>query len=327
MAIELRVLRCALALAEHRSFSRASKALHLSQPALSHSIRKLELIVGTQLFERGTDGVIPTDAGQIFLVHAKEVVARESDLIREMDLVRGLDTGELHVGSGTYPSAMIVDRSVARLLREHPKIRLRIQTENYMNLLPLLRKRELDLAVVAVAGLSEDPEFHVTALQPHQAYFVVRKGHPLLRSKLKLPLQQILKFPLVTTSRITGHLLKGFLADAPESDMDQTAARSFPAIGCESVGMMKTIAAESDAVTILPLNTVVSGIQAGQLVALPLVVPLTRVAFGVVRLAHRRLSPLGETFVRILQQVDAELLEFEQKTAAKLFGSQKRSRR
>ena len=93
MAIELRLLQCALVLAEHKNFARAAKAVNVSQPTLSRNIQEIERRIETQLFERGTGGVVPTDAGEIFLEHAREVVARAADLNREMELLRGLEKG------------------------------------------------------------------------------------------------------------------------------------------------------------------------------------------------------------------------------------------
>ena len=102
MNFEIRLLSCALAVAEHRSFAHAARSLHVSQPALSRSIQALERLAGVRIFERGTRHVEVTDAGAIFLEYAQEVMARSADLSREMDLLKGLDKGELEIGVGTY---------------------------------------------------------------------------------------------------------------------------------------------------------------------------------------------------------------------------------
>jgi DNA-binding transcriptional LysR family regulator len=326
MAIELRLLHSALALAEHRNFARAAQAVHVSQPTVSRNIQEIERRIGTQLFERGTGGVVPTDAGEIFLEHAREVVARAADLNREMDLLRGLEKGELKIGAGTYQSAMMIDRAVIRLLCEYPAIRLQIHTDNREKLLPLLRKRELDLAVIGLGGIELEPEMHITRLSQHQGYFVVRSGHPLLASEGAPTLQSILRFPGVMTSRVTIPALKQFLARAPRDRTDYAHAKSFPAIACESVAMMKMIVAETDAVGLLPLNAVMAEVRAAQLVILSLVPPFLKVDFGIVRLAHRSLSPIGETFVRIQQEVDAEVLDFERKNAPRVVAASKPTR-
>jgi len=175
--------------------------------------------------------------------------------------------------------------------------------------------------VIGLGGIEVEPEMHLTRLNRHQGYFVVRSGHPLLASRGVPTLKSILRFPGVMTSRVTIPALKQFLASAPRNRTDHAIAKSFPAIACESVAMMKMIVAETDAVGLLPLNTVIAEVRAGKLVVLSLVPPFLKVAFGIIRLAHRSLSPLGESFVRLQLNVDAEVLEFEEENAPKVIAA------
>jgi DNA-binding transcriptional LysR family regulator len=326
MAIELRLLRSALALAEHRSFVRAANDVHISQPSLSRNIQALERIVGTKLFERAPDGVVSTDAGKIFLEQAGEVIARSADLQREMDLIRGIEKGELNIGAGTYTSVMVVDGAIIQLVRAHPSVRLQIHNDHRDKLLPLLHKRELDLAVVLLDASQNDSELEITRLHQHQGYFVVRRGHPLLRSKEMATIQSILQFPLASASRIPIAMLKQLLAGVKTKSANQSLAKSFPTIACESLAMMKRISGETDAVSILPLNVVWPEIQRGQLAILPLVPPAIKVAFAIIRLAHRSLSPLGDKFVSLVQEADEELLRFEQKNGPKFLAPRQGTR-
>jgi len=324
MSIELKLLRCALALSERTNFARAAQALHVSQPTLSRNIQDIERQVGTQLFERGKRGVVPTEAGKIFLEQAREMIARSGDLDREMNLLKGLEKGELNIGAGTYTSAMMVDRAIVRLVRAHPSIRLQIHSDNREKLLPMLHKRELDLAVVGLRGDTDDSDLHVTKLNEHQGYFVVRSRHPLLSSKAVPTLQNILQFPLAMTSRVPTLLMKKFLAGVPVAE--HSVAKSFPPIVCESVAMMKMLVAETDAVSVLPLNAIMAEVRTGQLKILGFVPQWMKADFGILRLEHRSLSPIGETFVRLIKEVDAELFEFEQKNAQKVLATPKPGR-
>jgi DNA-binding transcriptional LysR family regulator len=327
MPIELRLLRCALALAEHQNFVRAAEACYVSQPSLSRNIQEIERRVGTKLFERAAGGVLPTDAGKIFLEQAREVVARSSDLGREMNLLRGLDKGELRIGAGTYPSVMMVDQAVTRLVRAHPAIRLHIKIDNWANLLPLVMKRELDLAVMIVDGIAENPELHITRMSRHQGYFVVRSGHPLATvSKRTLTLQRLLQFPIVMSSRLPTAMLKRLLIGTFGDNPDTDSMKSFPSIACDSIPMMKTIIAGTDAVSVLPLSTVITEVLSRRFVMLPLVAPWFHSEFGVVRLAHRSLSPIGETFIQLLQEEDEKVLNIEKRAIPKLFVAPKRPR-
>jgi DNA-binding transcriptional LysR family regulator len=88
---------------------------------------------------------------------------------------------------------------------------------------------------------------------------------------------------------------------------------------------MKNIALESDAVALLPLNLLLADLEAKTMAVLPLVVPLLKPAFGIVRLARRSLSPLGEYFVRTVVEVDSEVVELEERAAKKLFRGKRRS--
>ncbi|MGO9946128.1 MAG: LysR family transcriptional regulator [Steroidobacteraceae bacterium] len=324
--IELRLLRCAIALAEHKNFVRAAQACGVSQPSLSRNIQDIERRVGTQLFERATGGVVPTDAGQIFLEQAREVVARSGDLTREMDLLRGLEKGELCVGAGTYPSAMIVDQAITQFLQAHPGIRVYMKVNNRMSLFPLVLNREIDFAVLIVDDLDKEPDLHITRMNRHQGYFVVRSGHPLLASNKELTLQRMLRFPLAMSARPPIAMLRRFLSGTYGDSPVPRALKSFPPISCESVAMMKTIAAGTDAVTVVPLNSITTEVRSGQLVVLPLVLPWFQVYFGVVRMAHRSLSPVAQTFVRKLQEEDAKVYEFEQRAAAEWLAPPKRGR-
>ncbi|MFO5992448.1 LysR family transcriptional regulator, partial [Pseudomonas aeruginosa] len=72
----LRHLRYLLAVAEHRNFTRAAEALHVSQPTLSQQVRQLEEQLRVQLLDRSGRSVRPTDAGELYLLHARRALRR-----------------------------------------------------------------------------------------------------------------------------------------------------------------------------------------------------------------------------------------------------------
>src|ERR1035437_10121532 len=121
MDFEIRLLRYALALAEHRNFARAARSLQITQPGLSRSIQSLERLAGIQIFDRGSRTVEVTDAGAVFLEYAHGVMSHSADLSREMELMKGLDRGELQIGVGTYVGVLYVDEVIAQIVCEHPE--------------------------------------------------------------------------------------------------------------------------------------------------------------------------------------------------------------
>jgi DNA-binding transcriptional LysR family regulator len=131
----------------------------------------------------------------------------------------------------------------------------------------------LDIAVVIADGMSEDPDLEITRMHRHQVYFVVRSGHPLMTANKAPTIQSMLKFPVVMTSRLPSAMLKRFLTATFGDKPIPSTMKSFPATACESVAMMKTIIAGTDAVALLPLNAVMAEVTSGQMEVLPLAAP------------------------------------------------------
>jgi len=320
MDVDLRLLRYALALAEQGNFARAAAMVHISQPAFSRGISELERRTGTLLFERSRHGVQPTDAGRLFLEQAREVASRAADLGREMDLLRGLDTGELSIGAGVYSGPMMVSRAVARLARQHPAVRLRICKDIWLNIADQVRRRTVDLAVIDARGLQDTPDFHFTPMVGHQCYLVVRAGHPLLQEAASITFGDVLRFPFAGGSRVPAPMLKEMLEETSGNGGPAPQVKSLPSIACDSLTMIKTITRGSDAVALMPLNVVMADVRAGKLAVLPIIRSWLQSAFAIVRLAHRSLSPLGEKFVSLLMEEDRKLLHYEQRAAEELSG-------
>ena len=99
--MELYQLRTFAAVAEEGHLTRAAERLHISQPAVSGQIKALEQELDARLFERSSRGVALTEAGRVFLVHAKVVLA---DAERARHAVResaSLPSGEVALGLPT----------------------------------------------------------------------------------------------------------------------------------------------------------------------------------------------------------------------------------
>ena len=84
MRVSFRQLGHAMALAKHRNFRLAAEELHISQPALTRSVRALEEALGARLFDRLSTGVEPTPAGEIVLARGRRVL-QESEIRRVGD--------------------------------------------------------------------------------------------------------------------------------------------------------------------------------------------------------------------------------------------------
>jgi DNA-binding transcriptional LysR family regulator len=313
MDFDLRLLRHARALAEEGSFARASRNLHLTQPALSRSIQELERRTGIKLFDRNRGRVEPTDLGRVFLVHARELLGRSEALEREVAMLRGTGTGSMVVGSGTLPTGMFMADAVAAFLGRNPNVGIRVVNDNWMMLVAALRRRELDFVVAAPPSEGESTGLATQPLSSCQGYFLVRAGHPLL-SRRELSLADIAAVPIICTSRLNTPVAVALLASREGGN----SGRSMPDVACESDEMMRRIAATTDHVLLSTLAANAGQIERGEFVPLPLVDPRISVTFAIIRLAERTLPPIANELIRDVIAADRAAFELARKLASGL---------
>lgn len=311
MPIDLRLLRHAHALAEHRSFSRAAAALKIAQPSLSRGIQELEARVGLPLFLRSRSGPEPTDFGRVFLQHAASVLALVDDLEREVALATELGTGEVAVALGPYVADTIGPICAARFSVAHPGVRLRTLLNDPVAVVRHLRARTVDLGVAESSVLEDDDAVEIIAgLAPLPAYVVVRAGHPLADLP-GLRMADLMRYPFAPVTMLTPRALKPMLAArrAP-SGPDAPPLPPFPAIECPTIRFAAGVVANSDAFTLATLGMVRAELERGELVAVHQE-PWIHTEWGVARLRGRRMSPGMLSLVEELKRAHAEVLRAE----------------
>ncbi len=177
MALPLHLLRLFSQVAEAASFSRAADRLHISQPAVSKGVRDLERQLGVALLERRSDGVRTTEAGAVLLTHAREIFAIERAAEAELRAMLGLAQGSLGVGASTTIATYHIARPLARFRALHPGVSLRLVSANTRDVLELLLRRELDIALVE--GPVEDERVEQLAWRREAMALIAAPGHRL----------------------------------------------------------------------------------------------------------------------------------------------------
>jgi DNA-binding transcriptional LysR family regulator len=288
MALQLRQLHYAVALAEEGNFSAAARRLHLSQPALSRSISSLEQALGANLFDRGSTGVTPTAIGRIVVERGRALLAGASEAEREVKLALGLEIGALNVGAAPYPANISVGRACGLLLRDHPGLRLDVRVGDWSLLVQLVLEGRLDIAVAEISAAEEDHLLETEPLPRHYGFFICNPNHPLRREPV-LSLEKILAFPLVAPS-----LPERFLSLSSVHRVD-------------TFRLVREIVRASDAVGMASASQIASDERNGLLCRLPLSVPWLHTGYGFVRLKGRTPSPAALAFMEKVREVEAEL--------------------
>ncbi|GAT31617.1 DNA-binding transcriptional regulator, LysR family [Terrimicrobium sacchariphilum] len=124
--MELREIRSFVILAEQLHFGNAARLLHLTQPALSRQIHKLEEELGGELLTRGRHGARLTAMGSAFLTKARVLLADADDLVRSSRLIAQGGAGRLRIGFG-FHTLDLVSRALVRLRKVHPLVRVTLR--------------------------------------------------------------------------------------------------------------------------------------------------------------------------------------------------------
>ncbi|WP_413542724.1 LysR substrate-binding domain-containing protein [Citricoccus nitrophenolicus] len=127
--VDLRQMRYFVAVAEERHFGRAAERLHMAQPPLSQQIKQLEATLGTRLFERTTRRVDLTDAGQLMLERARQILADVDALTQDVREVGDGAAGVLRVGFVGSATYRVMPALVQLARSELPGVRLHVMGE------------------------------------------------------------------------------------------------------------------------------------------------------------------------------------------------------
>jgi DNA-binding transcriptional LysR family regulator len=126
MALDPRQLRAFLAIVEAGSLGMAAETLHVTQPALSRMVRRLETQLGVPLFERRSTGMELTHYGHALLPHATVLSAEGARALEQINSLRGLGHGTLRIGSVASAAIMVLPPVLDRILTQWPNLHVQI---------------------------------------------------------------------------------------------------------------------------------------------------------------------------------------------------------
>jgi len=158
MALELNDLRSFLVLSEQLHFRRAAEILHVSQPALSKQIRRLENMLGGQLLNRRSRGLHLTSAGHVLLQHARQVIEDSDSAERITRLALKGEAGTLRVGFGIAVLARGLPNLMLRFGKRFPNVDLSVRNMSTSDQTQALRNRTIDVGFVRLPIRAEEIE-------------------------------------------------------------------------------------------------------------------------------------------------------------------------
>jgi LysR family nitrogen assimilation transcriptional regulator len=203
-AMDLKQLEYFVRVAEMGSFTRASIALDVAQPALSRQIRLLEVELRQNLLTRNGRGAVPTEAGKLLLEHGRGILHQVVLTREELGAARGALAGKVSIGLPPSLSKLITVPLAKAFAEQLPKAQLSL-TEGFSVLMHEgLRMGNLDMAVLYNPEQSTDLE--MATLHEDTLSLISPAGNPGSKSKrtrndAAMSLADVAQLPLILPSR------------------------------------------------------------------------------------------------------------------------------
>jgi LysR family transcriptional regulator of abg operon len=176
--LHLTQLRNLVAVVGSGSIRSAARELHVSQPALTRSIRQLEIELEVKLLERTARGVVPTPAGRAFVARSRVIHNELGRAREELAQIAGEHPGSVAFGAGPQAAIHVVPRAIAQFRREHPEAKINVADGLPHVLLPQLREGSLDFFVGVGPQGPLDAHIQAQPLYTSGLMIATRKGHP-----------------------------------------------------------------------------------------------------------------------------------------------------
>ena len=180
----LNQIRNVVAIAERGSLRSAARALGVTQPAVTRSIRELEHELGVTLFERKATGMVLTSLGDAFVRRASGIQHEVERVRSEMDQLRGERTGTVSIGLSTASHVALLSRVIGPFERRYPDVKLRIVEGLFPTMERDLQDGVIDFYVGPLADDASPSELIVERLFENTRHVFGRPGHPLIKATL-----------------------------------------------------------------------------------------------------------------------------------------------
>ena len=297
--IKFRHIQCFIEIARAQSLKAAAERLHLTQPAISKTLKELEGLLGKPLLNRSRAGVGLTLEGEVFLSHAEASIASIQQGIT--GLKSGGQAGLKPLAVGVLPSvaARLIPAAASAFSQSAPDTVLRLLDGPHGFLVERLKLGELDLVLGRMGDHDQMKGISFTTLYRERISFVVRQGHPLLQ---RPRLDAIVDWPIVFPSAgsairpsVDRYLIERGLGEIPRRI--ETVSGAFGRVFTQ----------HTDAIWIISEGVVANEIANGLLTRLPFETDTTLGPIGIMNRADWAYDLPAKQFVRVLQQTIAAL--------------------
>lgn len=297
--MEFKQLRHFVAVVESGTLSGASHVLHITQPALTRSIKNLEAQLQAELFDRGSRGVTPTEAGTRLYHQAKMILNETARTALDVTSTAKGQRGSLNVGVAAMFAGNPMSDIVIRLAETVPELTINVTEGFFEGLIADLKTAHVEALItnfppgVADEGLIFEPLVTV------RSYFVVSSKHPLANKKdVSMADLQEHHLALVGQAQVSVLVAELFAAE------NLTLLK--PAIETNSLTLLRSLVLSDSYVSLLPEHLLDQDVQDGRIVRLAMEGTPFKRSSGLILRALETQRPAVKQFVDATRKVFAD---------------------
>ncbi len=194
-------LRVFCAVAETKSFSKASELIHLTQPAVSLQIQAMEELYETRLFDRSGNSINLTPAGEILYKRAKEILALYAEAQHNISEITGAIKGSLSIGASSTIGNYLLPHIIAAFKKKVPRVNISLVVSNTKIITERLNAGEIDIALVE--GDVSKQRFSVETLLSDELVVIMSPAHHWAERR-NVPAIELTKEPIIMREEGSG---------------------------------------------------------------------------------------------------------------------------
>ncbi|MBN2396741.1 MAG: LysR family transcriptional regulator [Deltaproteobacteria bacterium] len=218
--ITLQQMEALVRLVEERSFSRAAKKMHLTQPSLTKHIKNLEGSIDATVVNRENTGISLTPEGKILYEYARRMFKLMDEANEKIARVREDDSGGISISASTIPATYILPRVLSSFSKTYPRIRCYVQTNDSDATLDLILDNRAEIGFIGRPVSHR--KLHAEAVWSDRLILVTPEGHAWT-GKTSVTVDELSREPFIIREKgsATRSILEEYLQEHTDRNLSQ----------------------------------------------------------------------------------------------------------
>ena len=289
----LHQLKIFQAVAKHGGFNRASKDLHLSQPAISINIKKLEEELGVKLFERLGRTIQLTAAGRIVEEYVTRLMGGLTEMRQAIEDMKGLEVGQIRCGAATTVGIYLLPKLLVQFKQRFPKVETQLSVERSAKVEEKVLSNDLDLGFVG-DSFGTAPRLETRASFRDELVMIAPRSHELARFR-KVSAKKLDVLPLILGPR------GSYTRQIIEKNLDRVGIPYRCVMEVENTEVIKAAVAEGLGISIISLARIQQEVKTGLLKPVKISGVSIERQFKLITVKNRTVSSPLKAFLELIR--------------------------